>query len=470
MRGASLLVSRGTEPQFRTMIAREGQPVRGRRGGARRAMAASFGFARYALHRFNADGCFAASGALSYTTLVSLVPLAVLALGSLSAFPIFAPVRAGLLAMLFGTFVPSVGEQAAFWFRNFADSATQTTAIGFAGIATTGVLVLVTVEDQLNLIWGVKRARPWAQRVLAYWTFITLGPLLIGISLTLSTYLEVAARETGFGARALGWFAGDWLHWLARGLPPMLEFFALSLLYWLIPNCSVRWRDSAFGALVATVAIEVLKIGFSIYIGAASYYRTVYGTLAAIPIFLLWMYISWAAVLLGAVGAAAAPNWHGEEQPGESASSGALVGLSLALVAALARAQRRGTTMTDQALAAELGVSAATIGGHMQPLAVAGVATRTQEGSWVLMRSPQTLTLHDLYEALRLPLAKGWEARAAAPWQRQVGPAMERVVKAEKAALQIKVATLLGETITPTARHHRRWHAARPLAEDVTPE
>src|SRR6516164_2032463 len=116
------------------------------RGPLRRAGAAAGGFALYVLQRFNADGCFAAAGALSYTTLVSLVPLAVIALGSLSAFPIFAPVRAQLLAMLFRNFVPSIGEQAAFWFRNFADSATQVTAIGFAGIAATGVLLLLTVE------------------------------------------------------------------------------------------------------------------------------------------------------------------------------------------------------------------------------------------------------------------------------------------------------------------------------------
>src|SRR5215469_1654664 len=217
-------------------------------GLLRRAAAAAGGFALYVGRRFSADGCFAASGALSYTTLVSLVPLAVIALGSLSAFPIFAPVRAELLAILFRNFVPSVGEQAAYWFRNFADSATQTTAIGFAGIAATGVLLLVTVEDQLNLIWRVKKARSWGHRVLAYWALITLGPLLIGTSLTLSTYFEVAARRAGIGEQAMLWLGDGWLHWLTRGVPAIFEFLALTLLYWLIPNCTVRWRESALGA------------------------------------------------------------------------------------------------------------------------------------------------------------------------------------------------------------------------------
>jgi membrane protein len=438
------------------------------RGGGRQHLAATAcGFALYALRRFNADGCFAASGALSYTTLVSLVPLAVLALGSLSAFPIFAPVRSELLALLFNNFVPSVGEQAAFWFRNFAESATQTTAIGFAGIAATGVLLLVTVEDQLNRIWRVTRARPWAHRVLAYWTLITLGPLLIGVSLTLWTYFDVAAQRAGFGGQAILWIRDGWPHWSVRGLPALLEFLALTLLYWLIPNCTVRWWNGALGALIATAAIEILKVGFSLYIGAASYYRTVYGTLAAIPIFLLWMYISWMAVLLGAVVAAAMPSWRGGGHIDEDAPGGVRLGVSLALVAALARAQRRGAAMTTEALAGELGIAPPTADRHLQPLAAAQFAARTQEGAWVLTRNPDTATLQDLYEALGLPLAKGWAEHGAAPWGRQVGPAMARIVKAEKAALQITIAALIGETVEPTARR-RRWRQPESLAADAS--
>src|SRR6516164_5402251 len=112
----------------------------GRVSRLRHMAATAAAFALYSLRRFNADGCFAASGALSYTTLVSLVPLGVIALGSLSAFPILAPVRDQLLRLVLGNFVPSVGDQAAWWFRTFADSATQTTAIGVVSIAATGIL------------------------------------------------------------------------------------------------------------------------------------------------------------------------------------------------------------------------------------------------------------------------------------------------------------------------------------------
>jgi membrane protein len=444
------------------MITAEAESRATRRGGRlRHVMATAAAFAPYSLRRFNSDGCFAASGALSYTTLVSLVPLAVIALGSLSSFPIFAPVRDQLLGLVMENFVPSIGTQAAWWFRAFADSATQTTAIGAAGIAATSILLLVTVEDQLNLIWRVTAPRPWVQRLLAYWTLITLGPLLIGISLSLSTYFEIAARQAGFGQQALAWFASSWLHGLARAVPALLEFIALTLLYGLIPNCAVRWRDGALGAVIATLAIEILKIGFSIYIGATSFYSTVYGALAVIPIFLFWMYISWMAVLLGAVVAAALPNWRIDGRIGKGPAGGVRLGLALALIAALARAQRRGETRSTPALAEELGVATTVIDEHIKPLAEAGFAAHTQSGRWVLAWNPESATLRDLYEALHLPLADRWAEQVSAPWQRQAAPAMDRIVKAETVAMQATIASLIAENDDPGKSFAEVTRAAR---------
>jgi membrane protein len=440
------------------------------RGRLRQMAATSAAFAMYSLRRFNADGCFAASGALSYTMLVSLVPLAIIAFGTLAVFPILSKVHDELVALVFRALVPSIGEQAEWWFRTFTNSAAQTTAIGVAGIAATGILLLVTVEDQLNLIWRVTSPRPWVQRILAYWTLITLGPLLIGISLSLSTYFEIAARQVGLGEEAAAWFAASWLHSLARAVPALLEFVALTLLYCLIPNCAVRWRDGALGALVATVAIEILKIGFTIYIGASSFYQTVYGALATIPIFLLWMYISWMAVLLGAVVAAALPNWRIDERVGTIPPGGVRLGFSLALIASLARAQRRGETRSTPALAAELGVATTVIDEHMKPLAEAGFAAHTQAGSWVLAWAPESATLHDLYEALHLPLAGRWLTQASAAWQRQVAPAMDRIVKAESAVMGMTIASLLADTVELAPRWRGRRRSPAPLAENVGSE
>src|SRR5689334_19619919 len=179
-------------------------------GVLRDKLVATLTFCRYALHRFSRDGCFAASGALSYTTLVSLVPLGVIALGILSVFPNFATERERLLGLVFRNFVPTISEQAAWWFEYFAGSAAQATAIGFVGIGGTGILLLVTVEDQLNALWRVTVPRPWGQRIIVYWTMMTLGPLLIGLSLTLSTYFDMAARRAGIDPDAIVQLASGW--------------------------------------------------------------------------------------------------------------------------------------------------------------------------------------------------------------------------------------------------------------------
>ena len=430
---------------------RSGDETGVRIGALRAKLAPTVTFCRYALHRFNRDGCFVASGALSYTSLVSLVPLGVIALGILSAFPNFASVRQELLAFVFRNFVPQISEQAAWWFEYFAASATQATAIGIVGIGATGILLLVTVEDQLNLLWRVPVPRPWGQRVVAYWTLMTLGPLLVGMSLTLSTYLDTAARRAGLDPQALAQFAGFWPHFLVRLVPLLLELIACTLLYCLIPNCAVRWRDGALGAAVAAVVIEILKLGFAFYIGQMTSYQTVYGALAAIPIFLLWMYVSWMAVLLGAVVAANLPTWRVDERLAQLSSGGVQLGFSLALIAVLARAQRRGASCRIATLATELGVATSVIDEHLQRLARGGFTTPTQDGAWVLAWSLETATLHDLYLALGLPLAGSWMARPLAPWQVQVTPAMERIVNAEAAAMRVTLAVLLAEIRTPAA-------------------
>jgi membrane protein len=161
------------------------------------------------------------------------------------------------------------------------------------------------------------------------------------------------------------------------------------------------------------------------------------------------MYVSWMAVLLGAVVAANLPTWRVDERLFHLSTGGVRLGFSLALIAALARAQRRGATRRIAALAAELGVATSVVDEHLQRLARAGFAAPTQAGGWVLAWNPETATLHDLYEALDLPLAGSWRGQQLAPWQVQVAPAMERIVKAEAAAMRVTLAALLADIRAP---------------------
>jgi DNA-binding IscR family transcriptional regulator len=159
--------------------------------------------------------------------------------------------------------------------------------------------------------------------------------------------------------------------------------------------------------------------------------------------------VSWMAVLLGAVVAANLPTWRVDERLAHLSTGGVRLGFSLALIAALARAQRRGLTSRIASLAVELGVATSVIDEHLQQLGRAGFAAPTQSGGWVLAWNPETATLHDLYEALDLPLAGRWRDHPVAPWQVQVAPAMDRIVKAESAAMRMTLAALLTEIHAP---------------------
>jgi membrane protein len=404
----------------------------------------------YVIRRFNRDGCFAASGALSYTTLISLVPACVIALGVLSGFPGFGSMRAELLGFIFRNLVPAVGEEAARWVQTFADSAAKTTALGIAGIAATGILLLATIEDQLNQIWRVTVSRPWGQRIFVYWTLITLGPLLIGASLTVSTYFSVAARRAGLDTRALEHATRGWLDAGAGFVPFLLELTTFTLLFRLMPACLVRWRHALTGAMIAAAAIEGLKSGFAVYVGSVASYHAVYGTLAAIPIFLLWMYISWMAVLLGAVVTASLPSWRADPALSRQGAAGLRLALSLALIGELARAQRVGGTVRTDALAADLDESAALVDELLMRLVTIGLVARTQANGWVLSWSLAKATLGDVYRALDLPLAAGWEPIPQIRWHARVAPAMRRIIAAEGAAMSLALAALLNaDAATP---------------------
>jgi membrane protein len=403
-------------------------------------------FVVYALRRFIGDGCLAGAGALSYTTLVSLVPLTAIVTAVFSGFPLFDAVRERFLGMLAQYVIPEIGEEAAYWFTYFASVAAQTTALGLVALVVTAILLLVTIEEQLHAIWRVRTPRPWLQRVLIYWALLTLGPLFLGLSLSLSTYLDTAARSAGFDAAAIEQASAVWFHRVALAIPFLLEAMTCTLVYTLIPNCSVRWRDGLAGGIVAAVAIELLKVGFALYISTFSSYRTIYGALAAIPIFLLWMYISWLAVLLGAVVAAALPQWRFDQGERGVRAGSRHLGLALALLATLADSARGGGSLTPLALAARLGVAASVVDDHLAPLQSAGFVMLTTDGGWVLTRALDAATLFDLYAAMNLPLADAWRfADATAPWQRRVVGAMKRVAAAEAGAMRVTLADLLGE-------------------------
>jgi len=257
--------------------------------------------ARYALRRAGEDRLPQVSASLTFTTVLSVVPVLTVAFALLAAFPVFREFRTGIENFLYQNLIPgSVSDSISRYLGQFSKSARGLTAMGLAGLMVTSVLTMLTVEDALNAIWRVKQRRPLAQRVLVFWAVLTFGPVLIGASLSISSYLiSISAGYVGNMPFTLGL--------LVSAAPVLLSALAFAFLYMAVPNAYVEWRDAIAAGLVAAVAFEFAKRGFGYFITHIPTYTAVYGTFAALPIFLLWIYLSWLVTLLGATIAANLP-------------------------------------------------------------------------------------------------------------------------------------------------------------------
>lgn len=356
-------------------------------------------FAAFLWQRFLDDRCPRAAGALAYTTLFALVPLTAAVLGILSAFPVFQQWRAQLTDFVFDNFVPSAGKAVQNYLTQFADNASQATVVGVLLLLFSAVSLMMSIEDAFNRIWRVATPRRATARFLMYWTALSLGPLLLVAAMAISSYLFALPLlekvEAGFELKAR----------LLGVLPFVIVWLALAASYHLIPNRSVRLRDAMVGALFAAIGFEAAKRGFALYLGNMSYEK-VYGALAVIPIFLVWIYVSWLVVLLGASLTAAATAFE-YRRPDEQLPPGQeFLGL-LCVVQQLLAAQREGRGLHSNALRAALPfLNDDALQGHLAALHGADLARRSESGEWLLSRDPATATLARAYEIgrYRVPL------------------------------------------------------------------
>lgn len=259
--------------------------------------------AQFAAKRSSEDRIPQVAGSLTFTTMLALVPLATVAFALFTAFPIFSSFQMSLQIFLADHLMPAqLNTQIFNYLNQFASKAKGLTTIGMIFLFVTAVMTMMTVESAFNVIWRVRKARPIAQRILVYWAIITLGPILIGVSLSMSSYLFT--RSMAFTA--------------AQHIPPVIDWaltsavlpltaLAFTMLYVFLPNCRVEWRDAVIGGVAAAIAFELAKRGFGYYVRRIPTYTAVYGAFAAVPLFLLWMYLCWFIALAGAMIASALP-------------------------------------------------------------------------------------------------------------------------------------------------------------------
>lgn len=234
------------------------------------------------------------ASSLTFTSILAMVPLLAVVLSIFTAFPIFQDFQHSLEDFLTSKLMPdAVSDNVMQHLNQFASKAASLTAIGSIFLFVTSVMLISTIDTAFNDIWLIKEQRPIGYRILVYWAIVTLGPLVIGGSLWASS---VMARASLGYVQGLPFFTS----FVLTVVPLILTAVAFAALYVFVPNCKVQWKDAFLGGAITSVVLELLRTGFAFYITKFPTYTLIYGAFAAVPIFLLWVYLSWLVVLSGA--------------------------------------------------------------------------------------------------------------------------------------------------------------------------
>ncbi|MES2185778.1 MAG: YihY family inner membrane protein [Pseudomonadota bacterium] len=359
--------------------------------------------------RFREDELALTASSLTFTTILALVPFFTVALAVFTAFPIFSQMQDHLQRWLIASLVPEgIARQVLGYLTLFASKASRLGVAGLSALLITALALILTIDRTLNRIWRVRRPRPLAQRVLIYWAAITLGPLMLGISLATTSSVLALSRgvvDTVPGA----------LRFLLDSLEFMLLAGALAALYHYVPNTRVKWAHAWAGSLFVSACIEVAKRVLGIYIGMVPTYSVLYGAFAALPFLLVWIYVVWVIVLLGAVVTAYLPSLlTGVAR--RAGSHGWQFQLAIEVLQQLQASRAAGVAgRTTVQLAQELQVDALQLEPVLETLAAldwTGQLREAQDGMpsrTVLLAEPGSTLLAPLVQRLLLPRAHSVE-------------------------------------------------------------
>ena len=385
----------------------------------------------FALERLREERLSMVAGSLTFTTVLSIVPLLTVALALFTAFPLFDQFRINLQQYFIQSLMPDSISRAVIGYLNqFASKAARISTIGAVFLVVTALALMLTIDRAFNAIWRVQASRSVMQRLVAYWAAISIGPVLIGGSITLTSLLVREAEKTGW--------LGDLIFSV---LPVLLSAGAFGLLYRTLPAKPVRWADAMAGGGVAAIAFEIAKRLFALFIAKFPTYTAVYGAFAAFPIFLLWVYLSWLITLFGAAITATIPvlqfeRWHRRHLDGDTFVDA----LAILRVLAAARCAPAGSPASVSALdirsQTELGIAEAeallermvALGwvGKLSASAVRAPAGKAKLDArfdrWALIVDPDTIALADVFRVFALAAASKPDA---VPLLRRVGRAVD---------------------------------------------
>ena len=241
--------------------------------------------------RFNQNKLTQAAGYLTYSTMLAIVPLIMVVFSIFSAFPVFNEVTGALKAFIFTNFAPSASDMVGQYIDEFVNNSKKMSAVGIISLIVVALMLINSIDRTLNSIWHDTETRPIFTSFAIYWLILTLGPLLVGVSIAASTYVKAmfeSAANFSFGLKLLSF------------VPFLSTWFIFTMIYMVVPNKKVSIKHSAAGALIAAVFFTLGKQAFAWYIVTFPSYQLIYGAMATLPIMLLWIQLSWTVVLLGA--------------------------------------------------------------------------------------------------------------------------------------------------------------------------
>ena len=348
------------------------------------------GFMRFVVQRFQEDHCAQVAASLTFTTLLALVPLITVTVTVFAAFPVFTEFTAQLKNFMLANMLPEVaGKIITVYFEQFSTKAAKLTLLGIAGLTVTTLLLMNTIDHTFNFIWRVRKPRTLLQRFLTYWTVLTIGPIILGASLSVTYYLVRLSLGYVQQVPLLGQIG-------LKSVPIILMSVAFTLLYFTVPNRYVPFRHALLGGIFAGVTFELMKRIFTMYITSFPTYTLVYGAFAIFPIFLLWLYFSWLVILVGAVIAAALSHWRAGTWQ-KSRRAGWRFEAALRVLQELNVAQTSGHTVTLAWLRERVDLGLDEMEELLDRLALANIVRRSERDGWMLSRAPQAISTAEVY-------------------------------------------------------------------------
>lgn len=359
-------------------------------------------FTKYTFVQFGQNRCILNAAALSYDTLLTIVPFLAISFSILSSFHLLSETQDTLFNYVSSQNFLHSDLNVTYYLKEFIENTKELDVLSFLFLLVSTLLLFTTIEKSLNIIWNSLNRRSFLQRFLSFWSIITFGPLLLGVGIHLSTSFvnEMSAYTSCL--------QGSTFNLLSLAMSFCLLLFFLTLLYLIVPTYRVRFLHALSGALFAALAIEFFRHAFVSYIMFIPSYQIIYKTLAAVPLLIIWLYIFWIFVLYGAQIAACLPDWRRLKKCTSSAEPTQVESLenAIALLSLLYKHSASSESSPKEFdLALYMGLPSPQLERLLFALQKSQLIEESASGQWFLVKDPKDILLYDIFKSLSLGMS-----------------------------------------------------------------